>query len=242
MAVYVLVHGAWGGSWCWKRIRPALQERNHQVFTPTLTGLGDRSHLLSWDVNLDTHIADVVNLVRWEELSDVVLCGHSYGGCVVSGVADRVPDRIARLVYLDAFVLQDGQCLHDTLPPDAKNAQLEGAQHDGEGWKVPPIPAAAFNVNLKDRDWVDRQRTMHPLAAFQQAIHLTGGIDRIKNVTFILATGYDHSPFRQFYDRAKAKNWRTVVMPCGHDVMFDMPEELTKELLMQGPPAVRSTH
>ena len=103
MSVYVLVHGAWGGSWCWKNIRPALQVRGHEVFTPTLSGVGERSHLLSRRVNLQTHIADVVNLIRWEELSDVVLCGHSYGGCVVTGAADRMADRIRALVYIDAF-------------------------------------------------------------------------------------------------------------------------------------------
>ena len=111
MSTYVLVHGAWGGSWCWKRVRKALQALGHEVFTPTLTGVGERSHLLSPQVNLDTHIDDVVNLIQWEELSDVVLCGHSYGGCVISGVAERIPDRIGALVYLDAFVLKNGQCL-----------------------------------------------------------------------------------------------------------------------------------
>jgi len=109
MSTYVLVHGAWHGSRCWKRVRKALQVQGDDVFTPTLTGLGERSHLLSPHVNLGTHIEDIVNLIKWEELSDVVLCGHSYGGCVISGVADRVPDRIGALVYLDAFVLKDGQ-------------------------------------------------------------------------------------------------------------------------------------
>ena len=98
MSTYVLVHGAWHGAWCWKRVRKALQAAGHDVFTPTLTGVGERSHLNSAQVNLGTHIADVVNLIRWEELTDVVLCGHSYGGCVVSGVADRLPDRIRALV------------------------------------------------------------------------------------------------------------------------------------------------
>ena len=105
MSTFVLVHGAWHGSWCWKRVRKALQDQGHQVFTPTLTGLAERSHLLSPSVNLDTHIDDVVNLIRWEELSDVVLCGHSYAGAVISGVADRIPERIRSLVYLDAFLL-----------------------------------------------------------------------------------------------------------------------------------------
>ena len=117
MATFVLVHGAWHGSWCWKRVRKALQARGHDVFTPTLTGLAERSHLLAPNVNLDTHIDDVVGLIKWEDLSDVVLCGHSYGGCVISGAADRVAQRIGALVYLDAFVFADGQCLLDTVQP-----------------------------------------------------------------------------------------------------------------------------
>jgi pimeloyl-ACP methyl ester carboxylesterase len=231
MSTYVLVHGAWHGSWCWKRVRRALQALGHEVFTPTLTGVGERSHLLSPQVNLDTHIDDVVNLIRWEELTDVVLCGHSYGGCVISGVADRIPDRIGALVYLDAFVLENGQSLHDTLPAEARDKQREDAQRLGEGWKQPPISAEEFNVNANDRAWVNRQCTMHPLATQQQPIHLTGEIDRVRNVTFILANGWTRSPFRQFYDQAKAKGWKTHIMICGHDAMLDQPEELTRLLL-----------
>src|SRR6202040_1266512 len=139
-ATFVLVHGAWHGSWCWKRVRKALQARGHDVFTPTLTGVGERSHLLSPDVNLDTHITDVVNLIRWEELSDVVLCGHSYGGCVVTGVADRLPDRIGAMVYLDAFTPEDGESLLDILPGPKRIQLLEATAREGEGWMMPPIP------------------------------------------------------------------------------------------------------
>lgn len=196
-----------------------------------MTGVADRAHLLSPQVNLETHIADVVNLIRWEELSDVVLCGHSYGGCVISGVADRVPDRIGALVYLDAFVLENGQSLHDSLPASMKNAQLEQALHGGEGWKVPPIPAEAFRVNAQDREWVNRQCTTQPLATFQQPLRLTGEIAKVANVTFILATGWAPSPFPPFHDKAKARGWRTVTMECGHDVMLDLPDELTRELV-----------
>jgi pimeloyl-ACP methyl ester carboxylesterase len=231
MSVYVLVHGAWRGSWSWKRVRKPLEARGHEVFTPTLTGVADRVHLMSPQVDLETHITDVVNLIRWEELSDVVLCGHSYGGCVVSGVADRLPDRIGALVYLDAFVLENGQSLHDTLPPEVRDAQLEGARLLGEGWKVPPISPEEFNVNARDRDWVNRQCTMQPLATFQQPIHLTGAIDRIENVTFILANGWAPSPFPPFYEKAKAKGWGTRTLECGHDVMLDKPQELVEELL-----------
>jgi pimeloyl-ACP methyl ester carboxylesterase len=231
MSTFVLVHGAWHGSWCWKRVRSALQALGHEVFTPTLTGVGERAHLLSRQVDLDTHITDVVNLIRWEELSDVVLCGHSYGGCVISGVADRIPDRIGALVYLDAFLLEEGQSVHDILPPPMREAQIEGAGQTGDGWKVPPIPAEAFHVNARDLDWVNRQCTPQPLATFQQRIHLTGEITRIKSVTFIVAAGWAPSPFQAFYDQAKAKGWRTVSMACGHDVMLDLPEELTRELV-----------
>jgi hypothetical protein len=132
---------------------------------------------------------------------------------------------------LDAFVLENGQSLHDTLPPAMRNAQLEQAVHSGEGWKVPPIPAEAFRVNAQDRDWVNRQCTVEPLATFQQRLHLTGEIARIENVTFILATGWAPSPFPPFSDKARARGWRTVTMECGHGVMLDLTEELTRELL-----------
>ncbi|MGD0955676.1 MAG: alpha/beta fold hydrolase [Candidatus Acidiferrales bacterium] len=235
MSTYVLVHGAWHGSWCWKRVRKALHAQGHEVFTPTLTGIGERSHLLSPQVDLETHINDVVNLIRWEELSNIVLCGHSYAGCVVRGVADRIPERIGALVYLDAFVLEDGRSLHDDLPPDHRNGQLEGARLHGEGWKVPPIPAAAFNVNAKDAEWMDRQCTMQPLATFQQPLRLSVKGDAVKNATFILATGYDGSPFMPSYERAKAKGWKTLSVPCGHDVMLDLPEELATILVNAAP-------
>ena len=232
MATFVLVHGAWYGSWCWKRVRKALETAGHDVFTPTLTGVGERSHLLSREVNLETHIQDVLNLVKWEELTDIVLCGHSYGGCVVSGVADRIPDRIRSLVYLDAFVPEDGETQLQHLPQALAERILEGAKNVGEGWKVPPIPAAVFNVNAADRAWVDRQTTVHPLAAMEEHLHLQGGREKIENISFILATGWDGpSPFPPFYEKAKAKHWKTRTVPCGHDVMLDLPEELTTILV-----------
>jgi pimeloyl-ACP methyl ester carboxylesterase len=201
------------------------------VFTPTLTGVGERSHLLSRDVNLDTHIADVENLMRWEDLSSVVLCGHSYGGCVISGVADRVPERIQALVYLDAFILEDGESLLDTLPAAQRDLQKDLAQRVGDDWKVPPIPAEVFNVNAADREWVDRQCTMQPLATFQQALKLSQGPVAPKSTTFILAAGFSDSPFPPFYEKAKARGWNTLTVPCGHDVMLDLPDDLTRILV-----------
>jgi pimeloyl-ACP methyl ester carboxylesterase len=232
MATYVLVHGAWHGSWCWKRVRKALQAASHDVFTPTLTGVGERSHLNAPGVNLSTHIADVANLIRLEELSDVILCGHSYGGCVMSGAADRVPNRIRALVYLDAFILENGEALIDLLPPEQVERMRRMAQDAGDGWKVPPIPAEAFKVNPRDSAWVDRQCTPQSLAAFEERIKLTNSFTLIKDVTHILATGYtEGSPFPACHERAKKKGWKTRTIPCGHDVMLDLPEELTALLL-----------
>jgi pimeloyl-ACP methyl ester carboxylesterase len=233
MATFVLVHGAWLGGWCWKRIRKRLQAAGHDVFTPTLTGLGERSQVLTRDVNLETHILDVVNLIQWEELSNIVLCGHSYGGAVISGVADRIPDRIGSLVYLDAYVLHNGENVAQHVPAIRWQNFMEGAKSVGDGWKIPPIPPEVFNVkDAADAEWMRRQCTMQPIGCFEQAVKLTGKIDQIKNVTFILMTGYaQHSPFLPFRDKAKAKGWRTLTMTCGHMVMFDQPEELSRILL-----------
>jgi pimeloyl-ACP methyl ester carboxylesterase len=231
VSTYVLVHGAWRGSWIWKRVRRLLQAQGHEVFTPTHTGVADRSHLSSPSVNLDTHITDVANLLRWEELSDVILVGHSYGGCVISGVADRVPERIAALVYLDAFVLENGQRLNDMIPQDVRDERIAQAKEVGEGWQLPPISAEKFNVNPKDRDWVNRQSTWQSLACFEQPLQLTGALNRIKNVTYIWASGWSPSPFPPFYEKAQAKGWKTLAIDCGHDVMLDRPEQLARELL-----------
>lgn len=231
MATFVLVHGAWHGSWCWRRVRELLQRQGHEVFTPTLTGVGERAHLLHPEVNLETHINDVLNLIRWEELDDVVLCGHSYAGCVVGSVADRMPERIAQLVYLDAFVPDTGQSLHDTLPEEQRAMQLDLARQVGDGWKVPPIPAEVFNVNAADRAWVDRQCTAQPLATFQQPVLHKGQPFPANKTTYIFAGGWEGSPFPQFHERAKVRGWKTHTLDGGHDLMLDTPGEVTRILL-----------
>lgn len=225
MATFVLVHGAWHGSWCWKRVRRALQRQGHEVFTPTLTGLGERSHLLSEAVDLRTQTLDVLNLIRWEELEDIVLCGHSYGGMVVSGVADRIPERIRSLVFLDAFVPEDGESLAHFVPVPAD--QLI------DGWKSPPITAEAFGVNPADRAWVDRQCTVQSAACFLHPVQLTGGLARIRRIAYVYAAGWAgrESIFRPFYEKARARGWKTCELDSGHDVMLDRPDELTALLL-----------
>ena len=215
---FVLVHGAWHGSWCWSRVRRLLQQQGHDVFTPTLTGVGERSHLLSEQVDLQTHILDVLNLVEWEELNDFVLCGHSYGGMIVTAVADRIPERLRSLVYLDAFVPGHGESLADFAPISGDLLV--------DGWKSTPISSELFGVNAADRSWVDRQCTMQSVACFRQPVQLTGGIARVRDIHYLYASGWagDKSLFHPFYEKAKAQGWKTSEIDCGHDVMIDRPD------------------
>lgn len=232
MTDYVLVHGAWHGGWCWSRIRRKLTDKGHGVYTPTLTGLGDRTHLLSRDVDLETHINDVANLLIWEDLRDIVLVGHSYGGCVVRHVADRFPDRIRSLIYLDAFIPEDGESALNYMPGSGQDHRELALLH-GDGWKVPPIPASVFAVNAADAAWVDSRCTMHPLSSFETPASLTGACDRVPDIGFVFATGWD-GPFEQFRSVAKNRRWWCEDFACGHDVMLDKPNELTDLLLARG--------
>jgi pimeloyl-ACP methyl ester carboxylesterase len=227
MTVFVLVHGAWHGGWCWSRVARALRGAGHDVHTPTLTGLGERVHLMNRGVNLETHVEDVVRLFEAEELSDAVLCGHSYGGLVITGAADRIPDRLRSLVYLDAFVPADGQAGIDFQPPERVAQFRSEAESKGGGWLIPPIPASRFKVNPADQAWVDRRCVPHPLACFEQKLRLTGADARVPRRVFIKAGAYVPSPFDTTFARVQRDSaWRAHSLPCGHDVMVDMPEEL----------------
>ena len=232
MASFVLVHGAWHGGWCWVRTARVLRAAGHDVHAPTLTGLGDRVHLMSRAVNLETHIEDVVRVFEAEELNDVVLCGHSYGGMVITGAADRLTPRIRSLVYLDAFIPEDGQALIDFQPPERAAMFRKQAEENGAGWLVPPVPAARFKVNEKDQAWVDRRCVPQPLACMTQKLRLTGAYKSIAKRSFIKAGAYVPSAFDPFYERVKRDpGWRTHSLPCGHDVMVDMPDALAELLI-----------
>src|SRR4030081_2110856 len=158
---FVLVHGAWHGGWGWRRVADRLEKQGHKVFTPTLTGLGERSHLMSPTIDLDTHINDVVNVVKWEDLKGVCLVAHSYGGWPVSGALEKILDRVASIVFLDAFVPEDGQKGFDFASDFSRKGTIE-AQQKGEVSRPAP-PASAFHVNEQDRVWVDSKTTPQPL-------------------------------------------------------------------------------
>jgi len=230
MATFVLVHGAWHGGWCYGRVAKLLRSAGHEVYTPTHTGVGERAHLADYHITLATHVRDVANVIEYENLSDVIICGHSYGGMVITGVAASLGERIKSLVYLDAFVPEDGQSLFDLIEPDMVNQFLNlGRTMNG---RLPPIPAAAFNVNPKDAAWVDRTCVPQALTTFTDGVRFSGKEGKVKNRTFILANGYDMRVFNRFYDQLKDDpKWKVVTVACGHDVMVDQPDTLAKLLL-----------
>jgi pimeloyl-ACP methyl ester carboxylesterase len=226
---FVLVHGASQGGWCWRRVSDQLERRGHKAFTPTLTGLGERSHLMSANVNLDMHITDVVNVIKWESLQGIVLVGHSYGGWVVSGVAEQMLPAISAIVFLDAFMPENGQKGLD-LNSERSKAEIAGALQRGDISRPPP-PATTWNVNEKDRAWVDAKQTAQPIGVSLQPIRLTGAREKVARKTYIRATDYFNPNFDRFYAKTKADpSWRTYAVHCGHDVMIDMPDRLVEIL------------
>lgn len=226
---FVLVHGAWHGGWCWRRVADLLERQGHKVFTPTLTGLGERSHLMRAGIDVSTHVTDIVNVLKWEGLANVVLCGHSYGGMVVSGVAEKAASAIGSIVFLDAFVPENGDSMA-ALTSQAVRDNLNAAGERGD-LGVPPRPAAAFLVNEKDRAWVDSLCGPQPIGTMTEKLTLTGARERIAKKAYIRAAAYPNPGFDAAYARVKAdKSWRTYEVPCGHDVMVDMPERLAEIL------------
>jgi len=229
-ATFVLVHGAWHGGWCYARVAELLRAQGYRVFTPTMTGLGERVHLANANITLSTHVTDIVNVLRYEDLHDVVLCGHSYGGLVISGVVEAVPERIAALVYLDAFVPENGESLHDLVPESNRARQIEGAAANG-GF-IPPIPAAHFGVNEADRAYVDAQCVPQPLETMREPLVLTGARERVGHKTYLRAGEYRSIPFEAARERfSGSPGWVVEVIPSGHDVMLDAPAELTAALV-----------
>jgi len=230
MATFVLVHGAWHGGWCFARTAKILRGQGHEVFAPSLTGAGERAHLADREVNLSLHVLDICNVLKWENLSDVVLCGHSYGGMVITGVADAMPERIGSLVYLDAFVPADGKAVWDYFLPERREAVIQGAL--ASGGRTPPAPAERFNVNPADRAWVDAQCVPMAIACFLERIRLSGAHEMVRKRTYICARGWGPSPFPAFYERLKKdKAWTVHEIQTGHDVMLDDPEGLARILV-----------
>jgi len=227
---FVLVHGAWHGGWCWCRVADRLRASGHIVFTPTLTGLGERAHLLHPDIDLSLHVADVLGLIKCERLNNIVLVGHSYGGFVISGVAEAVANKISSIVFLDAFIPDNGESLLDVVQPAVQDV-IQDVLDRGDT-TVPVRDAAAFKVNEKDRPWVDSLATPQPIGTMTEKITLTGARERVATKAYIRAAGYPNVSFDKACARTKAdRSWRTYEVPCGHDVMIDKPDRLAEILL-----------
>ena len=200
---FVLVHGAWHGGWCWRRVADLLEAKGHKVFAPTLTGLGERSHLMRAGINVSTHVTDIVNVLKWERLTDVVLCGHSYGGFVISGVAEQAADRIGSIVFLDAFVPLNGESMA-SITSQAVRDSLKAASERGE-ISVPPRPAKAFLVNDADQDWVDSLTGPQPIETMTEEVRIAGARDRIAKKSYIRAGAYPNPGFDAALARLKTK-------------------------------------
>ncbi len=236
MINYLLVHGAWHGGWCWKRVARLLRAAGHEVFTPTLTGLGEREHLLNADVELNTHIQDVIEVFKYEDLRDVILVGHSYGGMVISGVAESVAEYIAHLVYLDAFVPKDGQSLCDFQTPEEFARRKEKTRMEGDGYKLPFSPTENFGItNEEDLAWVKPRLNPHPFKTMLNTVRLTNPKAAQIPRTYIYCNSPAIGPFGQFAERLRAdESWQYRELATGHDAMITEPKQLAELLLEIG--------
>jgi pimeloyl-ACP methyl ester carboxylesterase len=229
MATFVLVHGGCHGGWCYSRVATRLRAHGHDVYSPTLTGLSDRAHLAGQSINLKTHVDDVVGVMNSYDLDDVILCGHSYGGMVITGVAGQVGERIKALFYLDAAVPEDGQSLFDIVGPTRTLAMLQAA---GESGTMMVSPGAEFfQVNADDVTWVDHMCTPHPVGCFIQKLRYTGKESLVTHRTFVLCKKYQSANYDAFAKVKDLPAWKAVSLDSGHDVMVDDPDALAALLL-----------
>jgi pimeloyl-ACP methyl ester carboxylesterase len=209
MSTFLLVPGAWLGGWCWGYVAADLRAVGNTVIPATLTGLGERAHLLNRGINLDTHVTDIVGLFEYRDLHDVILVGHSYGGTVITGVAERVPDRVRRLIYLDASVPRDGESNDAVIGPEMAAQLRASAMSEGEGWKVPPAPYVVVRLTGHPlRDWVAARLKPHPLRPFAERVRLSSPEAAALPRAFIQTT--QSALYRGLMARARLAGWFTV--------------------------------
>jgi pimeloyl-ACP methyl ester carboxylesterase len=239
---FVLVHPAWHGAWCWKKFVPFLQEAGHEVITPTLTGLGDRSHLLSRDIGLETHVKDVVNVLAYADLSDVILVGHSASGAVITGVADVVPERIARVIYLDAFVPEDGQGVVDLLAPERRQI-LEGlVATEGDGWLLPRFAPPPWETIVRDMwgvhdendlRWMVSRLGPTPFKHFTDPVKRSNPSAEKLPRSYIRCLKFPNPRFDRHAGMARGNPlWNYREVSASHHVFVTMPGE-TAQLLLE---------
>jgi pimeloyl-ACP methyl ester carboxylesterase len=221
---FLVCHGAWSAGWAWKKMHPLMAAAGHRLVTPSYTGLGEREHLANPSIDLETHIRDILNVIKYEDLRDIVLIGHSYGGMVATGVADRARGRIAQLIYLDAFVPDDGQSLHDLNEP-GRRRDLELAKA-GEGWRVPPLPPPPDTASA-DLEWLAGRRVDMPIKCMETKLKLHGGELSLPR-SYIYATRISPADtFGPFARRARSEaGWRYHEIDASHAPNVTAPEAL----------------
>lgn len=229
---FVLVHGAFAGSWTWRRVADRLEQSGHKVFVPALTGLGERSHLLGKNVDLDTHISDVVNLIKWESLDNVCLVAWSYAGFVGSGVLDSVGDRVSSIVWLDAFLPANG---HRVVDFTAFGKAVQAAVDKGEAGFGPPPKVSDVFVAERDQAFVASKFTAQPIGTFLQPIKASGALQKVARKTYIRLPKFPQPAFDKALADCKADgSWTTLDLPdVGHIAMLDAPDRVS-QLILQG--------
>lgn len=230
---FVLVHGAWHGGWCWTQVADLLRNQGHKVFTPTQTGLGERSHLISKEITLNTFIDDVANLILWENLEDVILVGHSFGGNTISGVADRLPQKIRKLIYLDAMIIQSGETPLSTLPKDVAENRIEAAKDSSNGLSLPIPSAKAMGIFEEDQiAIIDGKLTPHPFSTFLSPLEIKNPPGNSLPLVYIKCTNPLYKPLEDSRLNAVKMGWPMVEIETGHDAPISAPQKLA-ELLDQ---------
>ncbi|MFW6075459.1 MAG: alpha/beta fold hydrolase [Chloroflexota bacterium] len=234
MTTYVLVGGAWIGGWIWRPVAAKLREAGHDVYTPTLTGLGERVHLVSPEIDLETHIKDIVNVMEFEDLTDAVLVGHSYSGFVVTGVADRIPDRISLLAYLGSGVPSDGEALVDGFGEEGREFLQSIVDEHGDGWQMPVWPNArdlAGPITDQQWAWFMARAVPHPFATFLQPLRLDSNAAGQVIRAFLYCTKEDPEGGDYVPEYKSDPDWKYYELETGHWPMITMPDELTAVLL-----------
>ncbi|NYT44920.1 alpha/beta fold hydrolase [Pollutimonas thiosulfatoxidans] len=231
---FVLVHGAWHGGWCWSRVAARLRNKGHEVYTPTLTGLGERSHLLGPDITLNTFVQDITNVLLWEDLHNVILVGHSFGGLVIAGVADQHAGRVQQLVFLDAFLLENGMATFDTLPADVVQKLRDAArQPDGSTPTLrPPRPASLALTEPADALFVQGRLTPHPLSTYESPLMLSHPLGNGLPATYLSCV----NPAFPAVDDAKKwvranTSFSWMELDAGHDAMVSAAGVVADTLL-----------
>lgn len=233
---YVLAHGSWHGGWCWNEVAQALRAQGHRVFTPSYTGMGDRAHLINKQITIDTFIEDLVQVIQTEELEDVILVGHSFGGIPITGVADRIPEKIAHLVYFDSIVLENGQTAFSNYPKADADARIAAATKATDGLAVPvpsPLPDAwGLTAGTPEYDWVVRRLTPHPLSSYTTELTLKNPIGNGRPKTYINCTEPPLAVLADSRALVKSqKDWGWVDLAAPHEAHITHPQALTKILL-----------